>query len=58
MGSMSSIRALDYASHAFQTDSIIYVVHIIEWPDDYKQNTDTILRLFKRVEKERTTNVI
>ena len=52
MGSMSSIRALDYASHAFQADSIIYVVHIIEWPDDYEQNTEYDTELIKRVEKE------
>ena len=51
-GSMSSIRALDYASHAFQVDSIIYVVHIIEWPDDYEQNTEYDTELIKRVEKE------
>ena len=51
-GSMSSIRALDYASHAFQVDSIIYVVHIIEWPDDYEQNTEYDPELMKRVEKE------
>lgn len=51
-GSMSSIRALDYASHAFQVDSIIYVVHIIEWPDDYEQNTEYDTELMKRVEKE------
>ena len=51
-GSMSSIRALDYASHAFQADSIIYVVHIIEWPDDYEQNTEYDTELMKRVEKE------
>ncbi|MDN5845580.1 MAG: sodium/solute symporter [Candidatus Nitrosocosmicus sp.] len=51
-GSMSSIRALDYASHAFQVDSIIYVVHIIEWPDDYEQNTEYDTDLMKRVEKE------
>ena len=51
-GSMSSIRALDYASHAFQADSIIYVVHIIEWPDDYEQNTEYDTELIKRVEKE------
>ena len=51
-GSMSSIRALDYASHAFQVDSIIYVVHIIEWPDDYEQNTEYNTELMKRVEKE------
>ena len=49
---MSSIRALDYASHVFQTDSIIYVVHIIEWPDDYEQNTEYDTELMKRVEKE------
>ena len=51
-GSMSSIRALDYASHAFQADSMIYVVHIIEWPDDYEQNTEYDTELIKRVEKE------
>jgi urea-proton symporter len=51
-GSMSSIRALDYASHVFQADSIIYVVHIIEWPDDYEQNTEYDTELMKRVEKE------
>lgn len=51
-GSMSSIRALDYASHTFQTDSTIYVVHIIEWPDDYEQNTEYDTELMKRVEKE------
>ncbi|WP_458745051.1 sodium:solute symporter family transporter [Candidatus Nitrosocosmicus sp. T] len=51
-GSMSSIRALDYASHVFQADSIIYVVHIIEWPDDYEQNTEYDAELMKRVEKE------
>ncbi len=51
-GSMSSIRALDYASHAFQADSIIYVVHIIEWSDDYEQNTDYDAELMKRIEKE------
>ena len=51
-GSMSSIRALDYASHAFQADSIIYVVHIIEWSDDYEQNTDYDTELMKRIEKE------
>lgn len=51
-GSMSSIRALDYASNAFQADSIIYVVHIIEWPDDYEQNTEYDAELMKRVEKE------
>jgi nucleotide-binding universal stress UspA family protein len=52
-GSMSSIRALDYASNAFQAaDSIIYVVHIIEWPDDYEQNTEYDTELMKRVEKE------
>jgi SSS family transporter len=51
-GSMSSIRALDYVSHTFQTDSTIYVVHIIEWPDDYEQNTEYDTELMKRVEKE------
>jgi SSS family transporter len=51
-GSMSSIRALDYASQTFQTDSTIYVVHIIEWPDDYEQNTEYDNELMKRVEKE------
>ena len=51
-GSTSSIRALDYASHAFQADSIIYVIHIIEWPDDYEQNTEYDTELMKRVEKE------
>jgi urea-proton symporter len=51
-GFMSSIRALDYASHAFQVDSIIYVVHIIEWPDDYEQNTEYDTELIKRAEKE------
>lgn len=51
-GSMSSIRALDYASHVFQADSIIYVVHIIEWPDDYEQSTEYDTELMKRVEKE------
>ncbi len=51
-GSMSSIRALDYASHVFQADSIIYVIHIIEWPDDYEQNTEYDTELMKRVEKE------
>ena len=49
---MSSIRALDYASHAFRVDSIIYVVHIIEWPDDYKQNTEYNIGLIKRVNKQ------
>jgi urea-proton symporter len=51
-GSMSSIRALDYASHVFQADSIIYIVHIIEWPGDYEQNTEYDTELMKRVEKE------
>jgi hypothetical protein len=51
-GFMSSIRALDYTSHVFQADSIIYVVHIIEWPDDYEQNTEYDTELMKRVEKE------
>jgi nucleotide-binding universal stress UspA family protein len=51
-GSMSSIRALDYASHVFQADSMIYVVHIIEWPDDYEQSTEYDTELMKRVEKE------
>ena len=51
-GSMSSIRALDYASHVFQADSVIYVVHIIEWPDDYEQNTEYDTELMKRVERE------
>lgn len=51
-GSMSSIRALDYASNVFQADSIIYVVHIIEWPDDYEQNTEYDTELMKRVERE------
>jgi urea-proton symporter len=51
-GSMSSIRTLDYASHVFQADSIIYVVHIIEWPDDYEQSTEYDTELMKRVEKE------
>lgn len=51
-GSMSSIRALDYASHAFQDNSIIYVVHIIEWPDDYEQSTEYDTELMKRIEKE------
>ena len=51
-GSMSSIRALDYVSHAFEADSIIYMMHIIEWPDDYEQNTEYDTELIKRVEKE------
>jgi urea-proton symporter len=51
-GSMSSIRALDYASNAFQADSMIYVVYIIEWPDDYEQNTEYDTDLMKRIEKE------
>ena len=51
-GSMSSIRALDYASHVLQADSVIYVVHIIEWPDDYEQNTEYDTELMKRVERE------
>ena len=37
---LSSIRALDYASHDFQDDSTIYVIHITEWPDDYEQSID------------------
>ncbi len=49
---MSSIRALDYTSHAFQADSIIYVIHIIEWPDDHEQNAEYDPELMKRVEKE------
>jgi urea-proton symporter len=28
------------------------VVHIIEWPDDYEQNTEYDTELIKRVEKE------
>lgn len=51
-GSAASIRALDYASNAFQSDSIIYVVYIIEWPDDYEQDMDYDTELIKRVEKE------
>jgi nucleotide-binding universal stress UspA family protein len=51
-GSMPSIRALDYASHSFQTDSIIYVVHIIEWTDEHEENTDYDTELTRRIEKE------
>ncbi len=51
-GSMPSIRALDYASHAFQLDSIIYVLHIIEWPEDPEENAEYDAELVKRVEKE------
>jgi len=32
--------------------TLIYVVHIIEWPDDYEQNTEYDTELMKRVEKE------
>ncbi len=51
-GSMPSIRALDYASHTFQTDSVIYVVHVIEWTDDHEDNIEYDTELRKRVEKE------
>lgn len=52
-GSMPSIRALDYASHTFQSDSMIYVVHVIDWPDDIKdENVEYDSELLKRVEKE------
>jgi SSS family transporter len=52
-GSMPSIRALDYASHVFQVDSMIYVVHVIDWPDDSKdENIEYDNELLKRVEKE------
>ena len=51
-GSMPSIRALDYASQTFQTESIIYVVHIIEWTDDHEENTYYDTELVKRIEKE------
>lgn len=51
-GSMPSIRALDYASHTFQPDSVIYVVHVIEWTDDHKDNIEYDTELRKRVEKE------
>lgn len=52
-GSMPSIRALDYASHTFQSDSMIYVVHVIDWPDDNKdENIEYDNELLKRVEKE------
>jgi urea-proton symporter len=51
-GSMSSIRALDYVSHAFEADSIIYMMHIIEWPDDYEQSTEYDTELMIRVKKE------
>ena len=49
---MPSIRALDYASQTFQTESIIYVVHIIEWTDDHEENTYYDTELVKRIEKE------
>lgn len=51
-GSMPSIRALDYASHTFQSDSVIYVVHVIEWTDDHEDNIEYDTELRKRVEKE------
>ena len=51
-GSMPSIRALDYASHTFQPDSVIYVVHVIEWADDHEDNIEYDTELRKRVEKE------
>lgn len=52
-GSMSSIRALDYASHIFQSDSIIYVMHVIEWADDNRgEDVGYDAELLKRVEKE------
>jgi nucleotide-binding universal stress UspA family protein len=54
-GSMPSIRALDYASHTFQLDSLIYVLHIIEWPEGTEENATTSeydTELLKRIEKE------
>jgi SSS family transporter len=51
-GSMPSIRALDYASNAFQLDSTIYVLHIIEWPEDPEDNAEYDTELLKRIEKE------
>ena len=54
-GSMPSIRALDYASHTFQLDSLIYVLHIIEWPEGTEENATAAeydTELLKRIEKE------
>lgn len=51
-GSMASIRALDYVSHTFQPDSVIYVVHVIEWTDDHEDNIEYDTELIKRIEKE------
>ena len=52
-GSMSSIRALDYASHTFHSDSIIYVVHVIEWPDNNSdENIEYDGEILKRMERE------
>lgn len=52
-GSMPSIRALDYASHTFQSDSIIYVLHVIEWPDDDSdENIEYDSEILKRIERE------
>jgi SSS family transporter len=54
-GSMPSIRALDYASHTFQLDSLIYVLHIIEWPEGTEENataSEYDTELLKRIEKE------
>lgn len=52
-GSMPSIRALDYASHVFLSNSVIYVLHVIEWQDDYRDRHEEYdAELMRKMEKE------